>query len=244
MEQTSEFANLVRDADLSVPVPTCPEWNLGQLVRHLGRGTYWAAQIVHDELHEALDPRDVRGGKSPADSAGMVAWLNDGAQALLDAVATTGRDTSVWTFLGPRPAQWWIRRRLHEVAVHRADAAIALDQPFVLDPVLAADAITEWIELFAVLAGRTGSGLPLAEGQVLHLHATDALLDGAGEWTITGRGTGIAWSHEHGPGDAVLRGGATELLLAVSARMPVSQTGIELCGDDALWRMWLDRTAL
>jgi hypothetical protein len=41
-----------------------------------------------------------------------------------------------------------------------------------------------------------------------------------------------------------LRGGATELLLAIVRRVPVADTGIELFGEDAVWQNWLDRTPL
>ena len=41
-----------------------------------------------------------------------------------------------------------------------------------------------------------------------------------------------------------LRGGATELLLAMVRRVPVADTGIEVFGDDAVWQNWLDRTPL
>ena len=33
-------------ADMTLPVPTCPGWNVGQLVRHLGGGQRWAETIV------------------------------------------------------------------------------------------------------------------------------------------------------------------------------------------------------
>ncbi|CNK98168.1 MDMPI C-terminal domain [Mycobacterium tuberculosis] len=41
-----------------------------------------------------------------------------------------------------------------------------------------------------------------------------------------------------------LRGGATDLLLAMLRRVPVADTAIELYGDAATWQRWLDRTPL
>ena len=38
--------------------------------------------------------------------------------------------------------------------------------------------------------------------------------------------------------------GSTELLLAMTRRVPVADTGIEMFGDDAVWQKWLDRTPL
>jgi uncharacterized protein (TIGR03083 family) len=242
LAENSAFAELFRDTDHSTPVPTCPGWTLTQLMRHVGRGDRWAAQIVRDRLQDYLDPRSVEGGKPPPDPADAISWLQGGAQRLVDAVELTGVETPVWTFLGPRPANWWIRRRLHEAAVHRADAALALGVEFTLDPATAADGVTEWLERVAVQAGSEGAPLPLEDGNTVHLHATDPGLGEAGEWSITVDDGRIALSHEHGKGTVALRGGATELLLAATRRVPLADTGIELFGDEAVWQNWLDRT--
>jgi uncharacterized protein (TIGR03083 family) len=244
LEENRAFSELFRGVDESQPVPTCPGWSLNQLLRHVGRGDRWAAQIVRDRLDHPLDVRSVEGGKPPPDPADAASWLHGGAQRLVDAVELSGAETPVWTFLGERPANWWIRRRLHETAVHRADVAIALGREFPLEPDIAADGITEFLERIAIRAGNNGDPLPLHEGDTLHLHATDPGLGEAGEWTIRVSGTGIAWSHEHGKGSVALRGGATELLLAMARRTPLAQTGIEMFGDDAVWQNWLERTPL
>lgn len=242
LDENRAFAELFRDADESTPVPTCPGWTLTQLLRHVGRGDRWAAQVVRDRLDDYLDPRTVEGGKPPPDPAEAISWLHGGAQRLVDAVESAGVETPVWTFLGTRPANWWIRRRLHETAVHRADAAIAIGREFSLDAHIAADGITEWLERVAIQAGSEEAPLPLEDGNTLHLHATDPGLGDAGEWTIGVDGGAITWSHAHGKGSAALRGGATELLLAILGRVPVADTGVALFGDDAVWQNWLDRT--
>lgn len=181
--ENTAFADLLRDADLSIPVPTCPEWTLEQLMRHVGRGDRWCAQIVAEQSMDFIDPRTVEGGKPPAGRDNEIAWLQAGPRQLIDAVAATGADTAVWTFLGPRPASWWIRRRLHEVVVHRADAAIALGVDYDVDPALAADAITEWLERVEIQAdeeGPAGGDRPVADEHSIHLHATDSGLGEAG----------------------------------------------------------------
>jgi uncharacterized protein (TIGR03083 family) len=242
LKENRAFSELLSHADESLPVPTCPGWNLKQLFRHVGRGDRWAAQIVRERRDDYLDPRSVEGGKPPPDDA--ISWFRAGAQRLVDAVELSGVETPVWTFLGPRPANWWLRRRLHEAAVHRADVAIALGEEFTLESAIAADAITEWLERVAIQAGRDGAPLPLEDGHTLHFHATDPGLDEAGEWTVGVSESGITFSHEHGKGTVALRGGATDLLLAMVRRAPVGETGIEMFGDDAVWQKWLDRTPL
>lgn len=248
LEENRAFSDLIRNADESLPVPTCPGWDIQKLLRHVGRGDRWAAQIVSEKRDDYLDPRNVEGGKPPPGVDETISWLQGGAQRLIDAVELTGVETPVWTFLGPRPANWWIRRRLHEVAVHRADVAIAQGIDFTLEPEIAADGITEWLERVVIQAGGNGAPLPLEDGDTLHLHATDPGLGEAGEWTVGVNDGGtsgiITWSHEHGKGSVALRGGATELLLAMVRRVPVAETAIAVFGDDAVWQKWLDRTPL
>ena len=192
------------------------------MFRHVGRGDRWAAQIVADRVDHYLDPRTVEEGKPPPDPDDAIAWLHGGAQRLIDAVEQSGMETPVWTFLGSRPAYWWVRRRLHEATVHRADAALALGRDYPLTPELAADGIGEWLERVAAQAGRDDTPLPLEDGQTVHLHATDPGLGAAGEWTIRADGAPhLVVPRAHDQGAVALRGGAVDLLLAVVRRVPV-----------------------
>lgn len=239
IDQNRAFGDLVAAGDPAGPVPSCPGWTLQQLFRHVGRGDRWAAQMVVDRATEALDPRAVPHGKPPEDPDGAISWLHDSARTLVGAVAKTGPDVPVWTFLGPRPASWWIRRRLHEVVVHRADAALAVGAGFEVEPALAADTITEWLEL---MAAQPGEEPAVADGHSVHLHATDDGLGEAGEWTVVGHPDGITWSHSHGKGTVALRGPAADLLLALTRRQMVADTGVEVFGDPTVWETWRDRT--
>jgi uncharacterized protein (TIGR03083 family) len=240
LDQTRDFGELVGSADPSTPVPTCPDWTLRQLFRHVGRGNRWAAQIIADRRTEPLDPRDVREGKPPDDPDAATDWLNSGAQLVIESVDRVGSDARIWTFLGSRPAGWWIRRRLHEATVHRADAALALGMDFDLSPELAADGVSEWIELMTVQA-KPQSPL-LKRGRTIHLHATDEVLGPVGEWTIVNDEDGVGWSHQHGKGDVALRGPANALLLAIVRRRTAAEAGIEIFGDTAVWDGWLEHT--
>lgn len=239
LEQTRAFGDLIRSADPATPVPTCGDWTLRQLLRHVGRGNLWAAQIIGERRSQPLDPRDVLGGRPPEDPGAAIDWLNDGAQAVIDAVGRVGSDARVWTFLGARPAGWWVRRRLHEATVHRADAALALGAEFDLSPELAADALTEWIDRICVDTRRP---VALDRGQSIHLHATDDRLGPTGEWSIVHDEEGVWWSHTHGKGSVAVRGPAKELLLAAVRRRTVADVGLEVFGDVTVWDGWLDRT--
>ena len=220
-------------------MPTCGEWTLRQLFRHVGRGNRWAAQIIIEHRNQPLDPREVRDGKPPDDTDAAIDWLNRGAELIVDAVTRVGADARVWTFLGPRPAGWWIRRRLHEVVVHHADAALALGGDFELPADLAADAVSEWIEL---MANQNKAHPALDHGQKLHLHASEEKLGPTGEWTVVHDDDGVWWSHNHEKGDVAVRGPVTGLLLAITRRRPAAEAGVEILGDTAVWDRWLERT--
>ena len=241
ISETAAFGEVFRGADDSLEVPTCPGWTLRQLFRHVGRGNRWCAQIIAERRHEPLDPREVRDGKPPEDPDAAIDWLNAGAQAIIDAVDQVGSDARVWTFVGARPAGWWVRRRVHEQTVHRADATLALGLPFELYPELAADGVSETVDRAILMAARGGPAV--LPGTSLHLHATDGGLGPTGEWTVTNDEDGLGWSHSHGKGDAAVRGPVTGLLLAVNRRQSIEAAGLELFGDATVWQTWLDRTA-
>jgi uncharacterized protein (TIGR03083 family) len=239
VEQNRLLGEMLRTADPDTPVPTCPGWALRQVLTHVGRGDRWAATIVRERADERVDIRTVPDGKPPADDP--IGWLADSARLLVDAVDATGPDVAVWTFTGPKPAAWWIRRRLHEATVHRADAATALGVPYEIEAGLAADGVSEWLDILTSRSVPDG-GPALAEGATLHLHATDDGLGTDGEWLVRSEDGRVAWEHGHGKGTAAVRGSAADLLQAVSRRIPADDARLQVLGDTGVWRTWLERT--
>lgn len=238
LDQNRLFGELIRDADPTTPVPTCPEWSLQQLFRHLGRGHRWAAQIVREKLDAPLDPRAVVDGKPPAEQEGALEWLRGGGQAVLDAVALTGPAAPVWTFLGPRPAGWWIRRRLHEATVHRADAAIAVGAKYELSPDLAADGISEWLDLIVTEVGAGPRDNPIDVGASLHLHAIDC----DGEWILRSDASGLTLESGHEKSAVAARGRAVDLFQALTRRRVAEDVDVRILGATEVWTDWLART--
>ncbi|MBL7496911.1 maleylpyruvate isomerase family mycothiol-dependent enzyme [Frankia sp. CNm7] len=238
LEQNRLLADLLGEADWSTPVPTCPGWTLTQIMRHVGRAPRWATTIVRTRAQEALDPREAEGGRPPADRDGALAWFRQGPRLLLEAVADDP-EARVWTTAaGLQPARWWVRR-LHEAVVHWVDAAIALGVDHPIEPALAADGISEWLDLLVALPG---VAMP-RDGSTMHLHATDEGLGADGEWTIRGGPSRIDWEHGHGFGDVALSGNAADLLLAVMRRIPGDDGRLVIAGEREHWTTWLANTA-
>ena len=240
---TAMLASIIDGADLTKAVPTCPDWTLRQLATHVGRAHRWAAEIVATRSAEFIPFRAVPDGRIPDDPAWHAGWLREGAERLITTVREAGA-APVWAFARLRPASFWARRMAHETAVHRADAEIATGRTPVIDTAIAVDGIDEWLGLEDMLgdSGQDSRLAALADGQVLHLHATDEGLGGTGEWLVRGAGGRITVTHGHGQGDAAVRGPASALLLVMVRRLPPDDAPVQIIGDRAVLERWLAAT--
>jgi uncharacterized protein (TIGR03083 family) len=242
---TAGLAEIVAAYDLSLPIPTCPDWTLRQLVTHVGRTHRWAAEIARTRSAVFIPFREVPDGRLPEDRAEQPAWLKAGATRLVDAVREAGSDL-VWSFNGPTPAGFYLRRMAHETLVHRADAQLAAGaepEPFI-EAETAADAIEEWLMLMTGgLSNSDERAKALTAGAGLHIHATDDGLGGRGEWMIRHDAGGLTVEPGHAKGDAALTGPAASLLLVLLRRRPVSDPAVTVYGDTAVVDGWLANTA-
>lgn len=242
---TAGLAEIAAGHDQRLPIPTCPEWTLRQLVTHVGRAHRWAAEITRTRSDAFIPFREVPDGKLPDDRAGQPAWLRAGAARVVDAVREAGSDL-VWSFTGPVPAGYWLRRMAHETLVHRADAQLAAgaEPELVIEAEVAADAIDEWLMLLTGGLGNAGErAKALPAGAGLHIHATDDGLGGRGEWMIRHDAGGLTVEPGHGKGDAALTGPAASLLLVLMRRRPASDPAVTVHGDSAVVDGWLASTA-
>jgi uncharacterized protein (TIGR03083 family) len=241
IEQNRLLGQAIFSADLGTPVPTCPGWSLLQLLRHVGRGDRWAAHIVNTRSDGDLDPRTVPDGRPPDSLEGASAWLQASPRMVIEAVASVGPNASAGTFLGPRPAAWWIRRRLHEATVHRADATLAIGERYDLSPELAVDGIEEWLDRLSTEL-QTADKPALSDTETIGLSATDIGVT----WSIVGLPNGIRWSRSlpDSPAQVSLAGPATDVFLALVRRRAAGEADVILDGDPGTWAQWLSRTPL
>lgn len=237
----------IEGADLTAPVPSCPGWNAGQLVRHLGGAHRWAAEAVRRRVSEPFTEqfRDLSEFTSE-DPAVAGPWLAEGAAALAAVLREAGPGAPMWTPVPCGSTGFYARRFTHETAVHRADETLALGQPYLLDPVIAMDGIDEWMELGSLpmhfdahpqMRELTGPG------RTVHLHATDTAPEAGAEWVVDLTGEQIAWRRAHEKAAVAVRGPLTDLLLLVYKRRPARGAGIEVLGDAGLLDFWLERVS-
>jgi uncharacterized protein (TIGR03083 family) len=126
------------------PVVSCPGWDVADVVSHVGRVHRWVIAALGAPVDERV--------RYPADpalaGADLRAWYREGAAALVADLAAADLDLERWTFSGPQPTRWWLRRQVHENAVHAWDVQSALGRPEPLPTDIAVDGIDEYLEVF------------------------------------------------------------------------------------------------
>ncbi|MFD5464312.1 maleylpyruvate isomerase family mycothiol-dependent enzyme [Kitasatospora sp. NPDC127059] len=261
------LADAATRADLTAPVPTCPDWRMGDLVRHIGQVHRWAAAFPAKGLRAPLDEPGQQAVIGPAPSdAELLDWYREGHAALLTVLSAAPADLECWTFLpAPTPLAFWARRQAHETAVHRFDADAAAGAPGpAVAPELALDGIDELLRGFM----RRGRAKVHTESlRTVSIRTTD----GPGTWHLTLSREPLAVTTEERPepADLTVTGPARELYLLLWNRLTVEQaersaraggagqvgqTGragqigkagqVELSGDRSLLDLWRDNAAV
>ncbi|MFD8785728.1 maleylpyruvate isomerase family mycothiol-dependent enzyme [Kitasatospora sp. NPDC059599] len=239
----TRLAEAAARTDLSALVPTCPEWQVRDLLRHVGSVHRWAATITARGLSAPPDEATAEAavGPVPSDTA-LLDWYREGHATLVDTLTTAPADLACWSFLPtPSPLAFWARRQAHETAIHRqdADAAAGVPGPPV-DTVLALDGIDELLRGFM-----TGSRSTLRSDhrRTLLVRATD----GPGSWhvTITREPLTVTTDASAEPADLTLAGPARELYRLLWNRLPAEQAGeVERTGDRGLLDLWRDTAVI
>jgi uncharacterized protein (TIGR03083 family) len=208
---------------LDPPVTACQGWTVADLVLHTGMVHRHKLEIVRGRLAQPPDPWPP---PSPP-RAELLGWYEQGLEELLTVLEATDPDTRVWTFHRPdQTAGFWRRRMAQETAVHRVDAESAHGEHRPVPAALAADGVSELLEVF--LAPHA-EGEPVGgRGESLHLHATDT----EGEWRLRLLPAGVEVGQGHAQGDAGAAGSASDLLLFLWGRG--SADPLERSGDPAL----------
>jgi uncharacterized protein (TIGR03083 family) len=217
--------------DLDAPIPTCPDWRMRDLVRHIGDVHRWARAHVAEGRLRPIGPDDLPGVAGPLpNDAGLLEWFRQGHARLVETLQTADPQTQCWTFLpAPSPVAFWARRQAHETGIHRADAESpgGGDAVTPFPPRFAEDGIEEL--LFGFLS--RGDGQPIEPPKTLQLRATDT----GSSWRIdlgkkveVGRGDGAA--------DCSVVGPASDLHLLLWNRL--TPEGLDVDGDRSVLEFW------
>jgi uncharacterized protein (TIGR03083 family) len=225
------LAATAEGADPDAPVPTCPEWNVRDLVRHTGEVHRWAtANVGQRRTQPAQEDGEAAARAATPDDADLVAWFRAGYAALAETLEQADPDFPYWSF---HPAAsgltFWARRQAHETAIHRVDAQTAVRSPTPCAADFAADGIDEILLGFVSRPrGKLRSGTP----RTLAVRAIDAGRD----WHITVSSGPVEVRVERAAADCTVLGDASDLYLLLWNRRLVEGLAVE--GDRTLLDLW------
>ncbi len=230
------FAEAAERGGLEVDIPTCPDWNMRDLVRHLGEIHLWAAAHVAQRATKMwVDDLSELSGYWPdlavfwPDDGELVGWYLETNANLVNALESAPLDLDCRTFLpAPSPLAMWARRQAHETAVHRFDAENGSGAASGFDPVFASDGIDELLVGFAPRRKE----FPVESAQRMVVHAEDT----SDRWHLTIDPDGIDTFRGDGPADVTLTGDASDLYLVLWNRAEDSR--ITVAGDHELLAKW------
>ncbi len=235
-QEAKLLAEAAERGGLDADVPTCPGWDMRELLRHLGMIHLWAAGHVAelqdpswgDDINEFAKLWPELAVFWPEDDR-LIAWYLETNANLVQTLESAPSDVEAWTFLpAPSPLAMWARRQAHETAVHRFDGEKAAGIATSFDPVFAADGIDELVAGFA--PGKPE--FPVDTERTMVVHATDT----DDRWHITLAPTGITTSRGDGPADVVLAGDASDLYLMLWNRG--EHSNVTVTGDREVLAKW------
>ena len=213
--------------NLSAPVPSCPEWTVTELVRHVAVVYLHKTEAMRRGAWPSPWPPDVS-GEGPLD-------LFDRAYAgLVAEFAARKPDEPTVTWYQPeQTVGFWLRRMAQETVIHRVDAELALAAPFAPIPDdLAVDGIDEVLVRFLDFGSKEwtedfGDRLASCDGRVVLVRS------GGAAWSARLEPTGVTvTSGEADQHHATADGDPTHVLLWLWRR--VGDEAVRLEGDPAL----------
>jgi len=220
--------SVVAEADLTTVVPTCPEWTMADLIRHIGAVYLHKVECMRLGTSPEVWPPAGLNEEEP------VALLDRAYTAL---VAEFGkRDPEAPTFTWYDPDQtvgFWIRRMAQETVIHRVDAELTAAAPLAPIPDdLAEDGVDEFLVAFIEFGAKAWLDdyedlLATADGRSIRLETPSAA------WLVrpTPEGIDVRVSDVDGA-EAVVRADPADLLLWVWNRM--ADDTVTMSGDAAL----------
>lgn len=217
-------------------VPWSDRWSVNTVARHVAGAHHVIAQVIEDRPTadygriETLDP-------PPKGDPRFPAWFAAGTEALVTQCRTAPPEDVCWT---PHPlvdgtVRYHTRRIAHDTLVHRwdAEAGAGITGP-AMDPVVAADAVDEYLDVF-VSASRAIHGSPA--GPAVRVACTDT----DGDWYLDLAEAGRRTVHRE-PIDVALtlRGEAEALLVLLWGRLDAESAGVGVDGDPDVLARWTE----
>jgi uncharacterized protein (TIGR03083 family) len=224
--ETTAMVDALRDGPLEARVPSCPDWNVADLVKHVSEFTgFWTHVLCEGTGRPKTPFPDMPSGGVLA----VADWYKQLAFYLVNELRATEPGTTVWTWVpDDNSARFAARRCANELAIHRFDLQLARGQPGPIDEALAVDGIEEIFVMIRARPAPTGYG----RGESIRLHDTAS----GGEWLLTLTDHGLKVDASRAAADLTVRGAGSDLELLLYQRP--TRGPVERVGDDAALEAW------
>jgi uncharacterized protein (TIGR03083 family) len=232
------LADAAEEAGLTAEVPTCPGWQVRDLVRHQAYVHGWAARHVREQAPEIIGtPAEAEVLAEGPPDGDLIAAYRAGHAALLRTLSEADPAVQCATFMpAPSPLAFWARRQAHETAIHRLDAqsAGAARHPDLAEAFpssFAEDGVDELIMCFAPRR-RYRSRAPGTRS--LAVRAADT----GGSWVIRLADGATTVSRGEADADCTLDGPAAGLYAFLWNRSGSAHAGVAVTGDATVIDTW------
>lgn len=223
----SAFESLLATPIFGLPVPDCPQWNVRDLVLHVGRIHHFFAEMVRSGRDRPFPLSEIA---APTESE-VIAWAKQGKEDFVAEVVAHGSTDFAWSWTQDKTVAWVVRRLLHEIVVHRWDLENALGNTMPTAAEVASDCVDEFLVSF-VVGRKSDNQLPAGS---VHLHCTDT----EGEWMLKFSEKGIELTREHAKGDVAIRGKADDLARLLWRRTILNADEFEVFGNAEVAEVFL-----
>jgi uncharacterized protein (TIGR03083 family) len=225
-DESDRFGVVLTTTDPASRVPTCPDWNAVDLLKHLIQvHQFWAAVIGDRLTGTAVTDFETTRPELPDDPAELLDLRRDATAKLLTALTDRDPSEQAWSwFPGDQTVDFTWRMQTHEATMHRVDAELTAGLPISrIDPAMAADGIDHVVN---VMWAWVPADVERRITGTIELRATDT----GRSWLVkTIRWSGQAWDQtfndqigceraEAGRADATVTGTAEDLDLLVWTR--------------------------
>jgi len=225
-DESERFAVVLAATDPGTRVPTCPDWNAFDLLKHVTQvHQFWAAVIGDRLTAEAVADFEKRRPELPDDPVRLQDLRRQATADLLAALGARDESEPAWSWFPPdQTVGFTWRMQTHEATMHRVDAELAAGLPISpIDPEIAADGVDHVVDVMWAWAP---SEVERRVSGTVELKATDS----DQSWLVnTFRWSGQAWGQafdnqigcaraDGGEPDATVSGTAEDLDLLVWTR--------------------------
>ncbi len=196
---TGKYGRLLLEAagsvDLDTPVPTCPDWQVRDLVAHTAAVYQHKATTVRDGWVDESPPWPSE--VAEATSGDVVGVLEASLDDLLDVFGRADLTQPTYTWCDhDHTADWWVRRMAHESVIHGADAIVAAGGTPTAESWLAVDGVDEILD--EMMIGSPDWATTVEGDRRIDLLAGDRAWNlRTGTWSGTGPISGTVYVDEH-----------------------------------------------